>query len=127
MKNKKAKSRIIKKDQKLKKKLGIQNQISVCKKNNIKVMKNLFWDMKLSQSEIQILMDQNDLKNPLTASLYARILSSVSWYKILEQLSEKQLHSALSDEVIRRIKSKCLRDRFRYARNMLFDNRVVNR
>jgi hypothetical protein len=90
-------------------------------------MKDLFWDMKLSQSEIQVLLDQNDLKNPLTASLYARILSSVAWYKILEQLSEKQLHSALSDEVIRRIKSKSLKDRFRYARNMLFDNRVINR
>lgn len=85
-------------------------------------MKNLFWDMKLSQSEIQILLDQNDINNPLTASLYARILSSVAWYKILEQLSEKQLHSALSDEVIRRIKSKSLKDRFRYARNMLFEN-----
>ena len=85
-------------------------------------MKNLFWDLKLSQSEIQILLDRNEVNNPLTASLYVRILSSVAWYKILDQLSEKQLQSALSDEVIGRIKSKSLKDRFRYARKMLFEN-----
>jgi len=71
-------------------------------------MKNLFWDMNLSQSEIQIILDQNNMSNPLTASLYARILSSFNWYKILEQLNQKQLYSALSDEVIQKIKSKCL-------------------
>lgn len=90
-------------------------------------MKNLFWDMKLSQSEIQVLLDKNNISDPLTASLFARILTSVAWYKILEQLNQKQLHSALSEEVIRRIKSRCLQDRFRYARNMLFENRIVNR
>jgi hypothetical protein len=89
-------------------------------------MKNLFWDMKLSQSEIQDLLEQNNIQNPLTASLYARILSSVAWYKILEQLNKKQLHSALSDEVIMRIKSKSLKDRFRYARKMLFENRLIS-
>ena len=67
-------------------------------------MKNLFWDMNKSQSEIQLLLDDNDLNNPLTTSLYARILSSFSWYKILEQLNEKLLHSSLSDEVINKIK-----------------------
>ena len=90
-------------------------------------MKNLFWDMNLSQSEIQIILDQNNMGNPLTASLYARILSSVAWYKILEQLNQKQLHSALSDEVIQKIKSKCLQERFIYARNMLFENEALIR
>ncbi len=90
-------------------------------------MKNLFWDMNISQSEIQILLDDNDLDNPLTTSLYARILSSFNWYKILEQLNEKQLHSALSDEVIKKIKSKCLQERFKYARSMLFENEEINR
>ena len=90
-------------------------------------MKNLFWDMNLSQSEIQIILDQNNMGNPLTASLYARILSSVAWYKILEQLNQKQLYSALSDEVIQKIKSKCLQERFIYARNMLFENEALIR
>jgi len=90
-------------------------------------MKNLFWDMNLSQSEIQIILDQNNMSNPLTASLYARILSSFNWYKILEQLNQKQLYSALSDKVIQKIKSKCLQERFRYARNMLFENEALIR
>ena len=90
-------------------------------------MKNLFWDMNISQSEIQVLLDYNDLNNPLTTSLYVRILSSFNWYEILEQLNEKQLHSALSDEVINKIKSKCLRERFRYARNILFENEGINK
>ena len=89
-------------------------------------MKNLFWDLKLSQSEIQDLLEKNNTQNPLTASLYVRILSSVAWYNILEQLNEKQLRFALSDEVIRRIKSKSLQDRFRYARKMLFENRLIS-
>ena len=89
-------------------------------------MKSLFWDMNITQSEIQILLDDNDLNNPLTTSLYVRILSSFSWYKILEQLNEKQLQSALSDKVINKIKSKCLQERFKYARSMLFENEEMN-
>lgn len=86
-----------------------------------KFFKNLLWDLKLSPSEIQILLDKNEENNPLTALLYVRILSSVAWYNILEQLNENQLRFALSDEVIGRIKSKSLKDRFRYARKMLFE------
>jgi hypothetical protein len=89
-------------------------------------MKNLFWDLNISQSEIQILLDDNDLNNPLITSLYARILSSFSWYKILKQLNKKQLQSALSDEVINKIKSKCLQERFKYARNILFEIEDIN-
>jgi len=83
-------------------------------------LEHLFWDYQIPEVEIEELLQQNDLSNNLTVSLYNRILSSYRWYDILKLLTPAQLENALSERVINTIFSKHLRERYSYAaRKML--------
>ena len=83
----------------------------------------LFWEYLLSEEELQDCLNKNDLNNPLTVSLYNRILlSTPNWYDVLRLLSPEQLRSALSEKVISTIHSKALQERFRFAASRLFPN-----
>lgn len=81
----------------------------------------LFWDYQLSETELRDCLARNDQDDPLTISLYNRILlSTPNWYDILRMLSTEQLKVALSERVISTIHSKALRERYRFAANRLF-------
>jgi hypothetical protein len=84
----------------------------------------LFWEYRLSEQELQACLDNNDLNDPLTVSLYNRILlSTPNWYDILRMLSSEQLKSALSPQVLSTIQSKAIQERFRFAYSRLFPER----
>ncbi len=81
----------------------------------------LFWEYQLTELELQDRLDRNDPNDPLTVSLYNRILlSTPNWYSILRMLSPEQLRTALSPRVLNTIHSKALQERFRFAFNRLF-------
>jgi hypothetical protein len=84
----------------------------------------LFWEYELSEQELQDCLNKNDPSEPLTVSLYRRILlSTPNWYDVLRLLSTEQLRTALSEKVISTIHSKALQERFRFAASRLFPNR----
>lgn len=81
----------------------------------------LFWEYELSEQDLQDCLNKNDLNEPLTVSLYRRILlSTPSWYDVLRLLSPEQLRTALSERVISTIHSKALQERFRFAASRMF-------
>ncbi|MDD2230407.1 MAG: hypothetical protein PHY48_13460 [Candidatus Cloacimonetes bacterium] len=83
----------------------------------------LFWEYQLSEQELQDCLSKNDTNNPLTVSLYNRILlSTPNWYDILKYLTPEQLRMALSEKVISTIHSKALQERYRFAVSRLFPN-----
>ena len=75
--------------------------------------------MSITDSEIESLLQENNISNPMTVSLYQRILTSYKWYDILEMLTDSQLSNALSPSVIKRIYSKDLQSLYRYAAERL--------
>jgi len=84
-------------------------------------LQRLFWDYQLSEQELQDCLDKNDPTDPLTISLYNRILlNTPSWYSILRMLSPDQLKTALSPRVINTIHSKAIQERYRFASSRLF-------
>ncbi len=81
----------------------------------------LFWDYDVSEQELQKRLEKNDPCDPLTVSLYNRILlSTPNWYDILRLLSQEQLKTALSNQVLSTIHSPALRKRYHFARGRLF-------
>lgn len=95
-------------------------------KDKIKTRKltQLFWEYELSEQELQDCLNKNDLSEPLTVSLYRRILlSTPDWYDVLGSLTPEQLRTALSEKVISTIHSKALQERFRFAASRLFPDR----
>ncbi len=84
-------------------------------------LSQLFWEYQLSEQELQDRLDKNDPNDPLTISLYNRILlSTPNWYSILRMLSPEQLRTALSPQVINTIHSQALQERYRFASSRLF-------
>lgn len=81
----------------------------------------LFWEYDVSEDELLRRLEENDLNDPLTVSLYKRILLSTSnWYDVMRMLSPEQLKAALSDQVISTIHSPALQKRYRFAYGRLF-------
>lgn len=84
----------------------------------------LFWEYDFSEEELQTCLKKNDPSDPLTLSLYNRILlSTPNWYDILRMLSPEQLRTALSPRVLATIRTKALQERFRFAYERLFPKR----
>lgn len=84
-------------------------------------LKQLFWEYQLSEQDLQDCLDKNDPTDPLTVSLYNRILlSTPNWYSILRMLSMEQLKTALSPSVVNTIHSKAIQERYRFAFSRLF-------
>lgn len=83
----------------------------------------LFWEYQLSEQELQECLVKNDIDDPLTVSLYKRILlSTPNWYDVLRFLTPQQLRNALSQKVISTIQSAALQERFSFAASRLFPN-----
>lgn len=81
----------------------------------------LFWEYSLSEQELRDRLDRNDLNDPLTVSLYNRILlNTPNWYQVLRMLTPVQLRAALSTKVINTIHSHALRKRYSFASAILF-------
>jgi hypothetical protein len=83
-------------------------------------LSSLFWDYDLSDADLERRLAENDIEDPLTVSVYARILLTLKWYEVLRLLSSEQLRSALSERVIGTIHSRSLQERYRFAAERLF-------
>jgi hypothetical protein len=82
-----------------------------------------FWEYQLSEDELQECLEKNDLSNPLTVSLYKRLLlSTPNWYDVLRMLTPARLKNALSPKVLSTIQSPALQERFRFASSRLFSD-----
>lgn len=82
---------------------------------------DLFWEYQLTEKKLQDCLKSNDLDDPLTVSLYNRLLlSTPNWYEVLNMLSPEQLKAALSEKVISTIHSPALQERFRFAYSRLY-------
>jgi hypothetical protein len=86
-----------------------------------KQLTKYFWEYQLSEEELQECLSKNDLNDPLTVSLYKRILlSTPNWYDVLRLLTPSQLKNALSQKVLSTIQSAALQERFSFAASRLF-------
>ncbi len=88
------------------------------------ILTKLFWEYRVSGQELQDRLDKNDPSDPLTVSIYNRLLlNTPNWYNLLKMLSKDQLRTALSPAVIKTIHSKALRERFSFVYQRLFNEK----
>ena len=92
-------------------------------KNTHKIhLKDLFWDYHFNEDELQALLngDVDKVGHLDRNALYARILTSMNWYQIMDLIPGEKIKEALSDEVIERIRFKDLREKYYFAKRLLF-------
>ena len=85
-------------------------------------LKKVFWDYEFSEEELRDLLAGKILNagHLDKTGLYARLLSSLNWYAILDLVGKDHLDELLSDAVIGRLHSKDLRKKYGFAKRILF-------
>lgn len=85
-------------------------------------LKKYFWDYNFTEEELNKLLSGkiNSIGHLSSESLYSRILTSGKWYQILETIGTENLEKALSEKVLKSIKSNELKRKLRIARGILF-------
>lgn len=86
----------------------------------IEFFKNLYWDYRISDEEIRIIMEKGEYMGFTRKNLLGRALKSHRWYDIKNILSPWLLKEALSDEVLKTIFPKSLADNYYYVREVFY-------
>ena len=85
-------------------------------------LKPFLWDINLSEKELEKLFSgkKKMIRGITSQNIYARLLSSYNWYTLLKIARKEKLREILTDDVIKRIKSRSLQQKYFYARSILF-------
>jgi len=89
----------------------------------MKNLKKYFWEYKFKEEELQKLLsgEVDRIGHLSREGLYSRILMSEGWYNIVEIIGLDKLNEALSEGVLKKIKSADLKRRLRIAKRILFE------
>jgi hypothetical protein len=86
-----------------------------------KLLGKLFWDLNVDTNLIDRLLE-GEIEEAGTirrADVYYRLLTTCGWYKLLKIIPHDKLEDLLDDNVIGKIKSKSLAQKYVYARQFL--------
>ena len=85
-----------------------------------KIIRRAFWDRNMDAALIKrLLYSEPDFSEPLTASLYARVLQSISWYTLIKVFDKEMLLKLLDERVLKFMYPKELKAKYQYARRIL--------
>jgi len=85
-------------------------------------LKPLSWDLNLSEDDLEDLFSgkKNVIRGITSQNIYVKLLSSYNWYTILKIADKEKLREILTDDIITKLKSKALQQKYFYARSVLF-------
>ena len=85
-------------------------------------LRDVYWDADVDQEQLLRLLrgDIEKAGHIDRANLFRRLLSTYDWYTLLALIPPERLPEALSEEVLDRLYPAALKDRYRYARHVLY-------
>jgi hypothetical protein len=85
-------------------------------------LKPLSWDVNLSEEEMEELFSgkKKIIRGITSQNIYVKLLSSYNWYTLLKIAGKEKLREILTDDIIKKLKSKTLQQKYFYARSVLF-------
>ena len=91
-------------------------------KDQMEKLSPIYWDVDVDPDALQRLLrgDIERIGHIDRISLYRRLLMTYDWYTLLALIPPDKLREALSDPVLEHLHPANLRDRFIYARSILF-------
>lgn len=92
------------------------------RKNKKYLLKEIFWDYNIPYSEQEIynfLSGKRKLKVLEREKIIARMLITLRWYEIIDIFGLKQVKKMLTDDVIKFLWKKNIKERFYYVRKRL--------
>jgi hypothetical protein len=88
----------------------------------------LYWDADVEPAQLERLLrgDIERIGHIDRINLYRRLLMTYDWYTLLTLIPPERLQEALSEPVIEHLHPASLKDRYLYARSILFKIDFVN-
>lgn len=82
----------------------------------------LYWDSDVEPTQLEMLLrgDIDRIGHIDRINLYRRLLKTYDWYTLLALIPPERLREALSEPVIEQLHPLSLKDRYLYARRILF-------
>jgi hypothetical protein len=86
-----------------------------------KILRSVMWDYNIPESEIEKLLDGKiDKAGHYTReTLFAKMLTSLSWYTIIRLIPAADVKKLLSDKVIEQIWPRSVQKQYRYVKQRL--------
>jgi len=86
-----------------------------------KILSRLFWDLEISQMDVDELLDEKfrTIENIESQQFFSRLLTSCNWYTLLRLMPPKKLQSILSNPILNKLFPKDLKEKYIYAREVL--------
>jgi hypothetical protein len=86
------------------------------------LLKAVYWDADVSPAQLNRLLrgDIDRIGHIDRINLYRRLLMTYDWYTLLALIPPDRLAEALSEQVLDRLYPESLKERYRYARSVLF-------
>ncbi|MCX5822816.1 MAG: hypothetical protein NTY86_04735 [Deltaproteobacteria bacterium] len=83
---------------------------------------DVFWDTDVNPDRLlQLLRGEIEKVGHIDCvNLFRRLLTTYDWYTLLAMIPPDRLHEALSDAVLDHLHPAGLKDRYRYARSILY-------
>ncbi len=94
---------------------------ALSKKERKRLFSRLYWDMDVEPDYLEhLLADEITEEEELDRiQLYLRLLRTYNWYVLLKLVPAKKYSELLSDSVLKRLYPIDLKERFKYAREVL--------
>lgn len=82
----------------------------------------IYWDMEVDPDQLSRLLrgDIEKVGHIDRVNLFRRLLATYDWYTLLALIPPDRLREALSDAVLEHLHPPSLRERYRYARHVLY-------
>lgn len=86
-----------------------------------KLLRQLVWDYNISADDIEaVLKGIKDTAGPFTREkLLIRMLESYPWFTIIQLISIEDIHRLLTRDMISRLRSQSLKEKYEFVRNRL--------
>jgi len=96
-------------------------------KDQTSKLKALYWDTDVDPEQLSRLFSGaiERIGHIDRTNLYRRLLMTYDWYTILSIIPQERLQEALSNPVIDHLYPESLKNRYLYARSVLFENDVA--
>lgn len=93
------------------------------KKERHKIFRQIMWDYNISAVDVEAVLQgkRDTIGHYNKQTIFIKLLESYSWFTMVQLFSPDELRELLSDDVVKRLRFKSLRNKYEFVQKRLQD------
>ena len=93
------------------------------KKERHKIFRQIMWDYNISAVDVEAVLQgkRDTIGHYDKQTIFIKLLESYSWFTIVQLFSPDELRQLLSDDVVKKLRFKSLRNKYEFVQKRLQD------